>query len=526
MAGAQPESWILIMASKWVDQFLGSTSKSFTQDEIRKSKFGEYFEHLQQNLERFAEENTLFRSASEILSLDNEFNNLELFIDSVLHIIPDFAFEFRRLILKSEEDRIGVFYSADNSTKDLDYLDPQIISLLEKNARIFIRDTSKIHTLKFQPEKDIPKSVLGLSLETISGWKCYLWYANFSEVNLTKDQVDGLELIKAATAKSISRIIKNISLDKEYQLWNTAFNRIPYPSFIFVNNKIVGMNREAENILTRGVQIENDNLGEMILSAIMQEKTHIEINDRSYRLNSSIHSENEKTEKIFVFLVNDNEITIQRNYLNNVIQAISLNVETPLNNILGFGGMIPLLADIEKSQQDYLDRIAQEAKRCVMFTSDLLELSRFSGDKPFITHEVTIGDLTSNLLEVSHHLLRQKRILISDKIDNPEQLVIVDITLHGQAFYLVLEYMLDQLESGKTISILSGPEEGEFRYQLSDNGKGISDFDVVLLNQQEPDSGIDPRIRTAGNIMQLYGGRLVINSELGKGSEYSFFWPM
>jgi signal transduction histidine kinase len=526
MVGAQPESRDIKMASKWVDQFLGSTSKSFSQDEIRKSKFGEYFDHLQQNLDRFAEENSLLSSANEILSLDIESNNLELFIDSVLLLIPDFEFEFRRLILKSETDRIDFFYAADNSVKELDYLDAQMISLLEKNARIFIRDTSKIHTLKFQPEKDIPKSVLGLSLETIPGWNCYLWYANFTEVNLTKDQVDGLELIKAATAKSISRILKIISLNKEHQLWNSAFNRIPYPYIIFINNKISGMNREAENFLSRGEQKEKDNLSENILSAIKQEKTHIEFNDRSYRIYSSIYSESEGTDNIFVFLVNENEITIQRNYLNNVIQAISLNIETPLNNILGFDGMIPLLADVDKSQQDYLDRIAQEAKSCLIFTSDLLELSRFSGDKPFITREVSLGDLTSNLLETSHHLLKQKRIAIEDKIENPERLVNVDITLFGQAFYLVIEYMLDQLESGKTISILSGSEEGEFRYQFIDNGKGISDIDVVLLNKQEPDSGIDPRIRAAAGIMRLYGGRLAIQSELGKGSEYSFFWPI
>jgi signal transduction histidine kinase len=246
---------------------------------------------------------------------------------------------------------------------------------------------------------------------------------------------------------------------------------------------------------------------------------------RSYRLNYFLQKEEDENELIFVFLANENQVTIQRNYLNHVIQTISLNIKTPLNNILGFGGMIPLLADVEKSQQEYLDRIAQEAKRGLTFTSDLLELSRFSGDKPFITGEVTIGGLTSNLLEISHHLLRQKRILIEEKIENPEELVHVDITLFGQAFYLVLEYMLDQLESGKTISILSGSEEGEFKFQLSDNGKGISDIDVALLNNPESDSSIDLRIRVAGSIMQLFGGRLVISSELGMGSEYTFFWP-
>jgi signal transduction histidine kinase len=525
MAGAQPESRILIMASKWVDQFFGSGSKSFTQDEIRKSKFGEYFEHLQQNLDRFSEENSIFRIANEILSVDFESNNLELLIGQVLHLIPDFDFEFRRLILKSEEDRMGVFFGSDNSIQELDYLDPQIITLLEKNERIFIHDTSKIHTLKFQPGKVIPKSVLGLSLQSIDGWKCYLWFANSTEVNLTKGQVDGLEMIKAATAKSICRFIKSISIKKEFQIWNSAFNQNPYPCVIFMNNKVAAKNREAEKISHWDEQQAVENLTEMILSAVKQDKTHVEVDGLSFRLNYFLQKEEDENELIFVFLANENQVTIQRNYLNHVMQTISLNFKTPLNNILGFSGMIPLLADVEKPQQDYLDRIAQETKSCLTFTSDLLELSRFSGEKPFVTKEVSIGDLTSNLLEICHHLLRQKRISIEEKIENPEKLVHVDIMLFGQAFYLVLEYMLDQLESGNTISISSGSEEDEFRFQLSDDGKGISDIDVALLNKPEPDSGVDSRIRAAGSIMRLYGGRLAIKSELGKGSEYAFFWP-
>jgi signal transduction histidine kinase len=513
------------MASKWVDQFLGSGSKSFTQEDIRKSKFGEYFEHLQQNLDRFAEDNSIFRIANDILSLDIESNNLELLIGQVLQLIPDFEFEFRRLILKSEEDQKGIFLGADNSNRELDYLDPQVITLLENNKRIFIHDTSKIHTLKFQPGKVIPKSVLGLSLETIEGWKCYLWYANSTEVDLTKGQVDGLELIKAAAVKSISRIINSISLKKEFQLWTSAFDQIPYPCVIFMNNKIAAKNQEAEKISHWDEQQAIENLPETILSAVKLDKTHIEIDGRSYRMNYFLQKEEDENELIFVFLTNEDQVTIQRNYLNHAMGAISLNIKMPLNNILGFGGMIPLLADVEKSQQEYLDRIAQEAKRCLTFTSDLMELSRFSGDKPFITGEVTIGDLSSNLLEISNHLLRQKRISIEEKIESPEHLVHVDITLFGQAFYLVLEYMLDQLESGNTISISSGSEEDEFRFRLSDDGKGISDIDVVLLNKPEPDSGIDPRIRAAGSIMRLYGGRLAIKSELGKGSEYTFFWP-
>lgn len=512
------------MASKWLDQFLGKHSRSFTQDEITKSKFGEYFEHLQLNLDKLVEETCWLRSANEILSLDIETDDLESFLNQLLHILPDFDFEFRRIILRSEDEGINTFTGVDNSAKDLSYLDSQIIKILENNERIFINDTSKIHTLKFLPDKTIPKSVLGISIKVISGWDCYLWYADTREVILSKDQVDGLDLIKGASAISISRMINTQSLGKEYQLLNSAINQIPYPCLIFNGKEIFSINYEAEKILRSDEHQEKSNLKDLIVTSIKQNKTHLEINGRSFRLGYSMLDASNTSEAIFIFLVNENEITVQRKYLNQVMQAISLNIVTPLNNILGFSGMIPLLGDIESSQQDYLNRITHEVRNCLSYSKDLLEVSRFSAEEPFITREVSVGDLTSNFIEVSHHLLRQNRISIENKIENTDQIVTVDIPLFGQAFYLVLEYILDQLDSGKMIMISSGTEKGEFWYRLSDNGKGKSDIDVALLNQQEPDSSIDPRIRVAGTIMRLSGGKFTISSELGKGSEYTFSW--
>ena len=83
---------------------------------------------------------------------------------------------------------------------DYDYLDNQLIDILDKNPRLFINDTSKIHTLKFQPYKKVPKTVLGYSLEIREGWRGILWFADANEVSLTRDQADGLARSKTRYA--------------------------------------------------------------------------------------------------------------------------------------------------------------------------------------------------------------------------------------------------------------------------------------------------------------------------------------
>ena len=64
------------MAKKWVDILPGTSSKSFTLDEIRKSKFGEYFDHLQQTLEKYDVDNSLLKSINSILSVEYKSGNL------------------------------------------------------------------------------------------------------------------------------------------------------------------------------------------------------------------------------------------------------------------------------------------------------------------------------------------------------------------------------------------------------------------------------------------------------------------
>ena len=90
----------------------------------------------------------------------------------------------------------------------------------------------------------------------------------------------------------------------------------------------------------------------------------------------------------------------------------------------------------------------------------------------------------------------------------------------------MIEFILERLDPGKKIKITFCNENEENSLRLSDNGNGFSEVDLVSLNQEIPESSIDSRIRTAGGIMRLHGGKLIIISELGKGSEFHLDWPM
>jgi len=269
-----------------------------------------------------------------------------------------------------------------------------------------------------------------------------------------------------------------------------------------------------------------DEMRVSIQTAIEEGKTHLLIADRHYQMFIRELGRSLKSNAGLVILIDDQHTVIQRQYLDSAVRAIAHNIETPLKNILGYTQAIPLLSELNDSQQNYLNRIAQESDRCLRFSEELLDLARFTGDQPMLIEEVSVKEVVDQLLEASRHLFRQKRVIIKDESEGLDQTAIVDKHLFSQAVYLVIEYILERLDPGKKINTSFFCENEAYFLRLKDNGKGISEVDLALLNQEIPESGVDSRIRTAGGIMRLHGGRLIIKSELGKGSEYFLTWPV
>ncbi len=514
------------MAKKWVDILPGTSSKSFTLDEIRKSKFGEYFDHLQQTLEKYDVDNSLLKSINSILSVEYKSGNLITVLNDILKIVPDFGFQTRRLVLLRSPIQGNEVLSACVAENhiDYDYLDNQLIDILDKNPRLFINDTSKIHTLKFQPYKKVPKTVLGYSLEIREGWRGILWFADANEVSLTRDQADGLDSVKDAVCHHINQAINYARISDQSELFKLAFEHLPYPSCILMGGNILIINKLADNLLQTH-KISIDEMRASIKAWIDEEKTHTMIADHHFQLYLKKIGDFDNISAL-VFLVDDQQFENQRRYLDSAAQAIAHSIQTPLKNILGYSQAIPLLSDLNDSQQNYLNQIEKESDKCLTFSNSLLEMTKFSGDRLLMVEEVLINNVVDQLLEASKHLFRQKRVAVEQEFEPLIQPVIIDQQLFSQAVYLVIEFILERLDPGKKIKITFCNENEENSLRLSDNGNGFSEVDLVSLNQEIPESSIDSRIRTAGGIMRLHGGKLIIISELGKGSEFHLDWPM
>lgn len=216
---------------------------------------------------------------------------------------------------------------------------------------------------------------------------------------------------------------------------------------------------------------------------------------------------------------------------------MSHEIRTPMNGLLG---MISLLATTELSpkQKQYISIIEDSGESLLSIVNDILDYSKIEAGK--LELRLTAFDLRNEIkrvVDIFSGMVLDKNIHthlnISDKI--PE-LVLLDRKKLKQILFNIIGNAVKFTPEGGTIEInISGEVIISHHLMLSfsvkDSGLGIPSSHINELTQPfiQVDSS-DTREHTgtglglsiASKLIELMGGELQIDSEEGKGSEFSF----
>ncbi len=221
---------------------------------------------------------------------------------------------------------------------------------------------------------------------------------------------------------------------------------------------------------------------------------------------------------------------------------MSHELRTPLNSIIGFSRVILKGIDgpITDLQRQDLNAIFNSGQHLLSLINDILDLSKIEAGKMELMFEddVNISEIIQSILPTVRGLIKDKPIELMVDLDPNVPLVRADPTKIRQILLNLLSNAAKFTEKGSITVQTEVKRENsheEVLIKVIDTGIGIAQEDQSKLF--EPFSQVDasPTRKTGGTglglsisryLVEMHGGRIGVNSELGKGSTFYFSIPV
>ncbi|EDY81880.1 PAS fold family [Verrucomicrobiia bacterium DG1235] len=215
------------------------------------------------------------------------------------------------------------------------------------------------------------------------------------------------------------------------------------------------------------------------------------------------------------------------------------------NNLLagqrGFSELLCNSRALSKKDHVYANEILKITDRASKLTSRLLSFSRGKSDKPVVAN---LNDTIANMMPMLTRILK-KDVRFTSQLDpnlgnvkvdtNQIDQVIMNLVVNGQEAIsasdgvVTLKTTMVEL-SGSELFITGKPKAGRYvKVAVRDNGQGIPRevlekiFEPFFTTKKGAGTGLGLSI--VYGIIQSNGGHIMVDSSIGNGTEFAFYFP-
>ncbi|MCD6358382.1 MAG: PAS domain S-box protein [Dehalococcoidia bacterium] len=228
----------------------------------------------------------------------------------------------------------------------------------------------------------------------------------------------------------------------------------------------------------------------------------------------------------------------------NFLSTVSHELRTPLTSIKSFTEILLSYDEDRETQKEFLTIINEESDRLARLINDLLDLSKIeSGRMQWNSAEVAIPEVIKKAVNTTQTLAAQAKLIVDVGLDSDLPPVWSDKDRMVQVITNLLSNAIKFTSEGGEIQVkarlLKGSEsDGNpdmVVVSISDSGIGIApeDQDAIFEKFRQVGNTLTEKPQGTGlglpicrEIVKHYDGRIWVESELGKGSTFSFALPV
>ncbi|MBK9942273.1 MAG: GAF domain-containing protein [Kouleothrix sp.] len=221
------------------------------------------------------------------------------------------------------------------------------------------------------------------------------------------------------------------------------------------------------------------------------------------------------------------------------ISSVSHELRTPLTSIKGYVDLLLLGAagPLAEGQQSFLSVVKNNANRLMDLINDILEIGRIDANKILLNFEsVDMGFVLHDVLQTMHAEIERKATNIKLEIEPGLPTISADLRRVTQVVLNLVSNAVKYTYPGALVHLRAFVNPaGLLQIDVEDNGVGLSpDQQQHLFRRfyradnplRDEVGGTGLGLSIAKSFIELHGGEIWVQSELGNGSTFSFMLPL
>jgi len=214
---------------------------------------------------------------------------------------------------------------------------------------------------------------------------------------------------------------------------------------------------------------------------------------------------------------------------------MSHELRTPLNAVIGFSEVLEgrLFGELNDKQAEYISDIHTSGRHLLTLINDILDLSKIeAGRMDLQVTPVVLTDLVRNSVALLRERATRQKIALTLDVEPTIGVVDADERMVKQVLFNLLTNALKFTPEGGRVSLAARGNENEAQISVRDDGVGIAAADLDRIFQEFQQVGTSHLQEGTGlglaisrRFVELHGGSLRVESELGRGSTFTFTLP-
>jgi signal transduction histidine kinase len=231
------------------------------------------------------------------------------------------------------------------------------------------------------------------------------------------------------------------------------------------------------------------------------------------------------------------QLEIASQHKSQFLANMSHELRTPLNAILGYTELIldNIYGETPDKMREVLDRLQANGKHLLGLINDVLDLSKIeAGQLTLDLADYSIKDVVDTVVSAVESLANGKKLALTTEVGQNLPIGHGDGRRLAQVLLNLVGNAIKFTDRGE-VAIKATMSDSSFTVAVRDTGPGIelADQGKIFEEFQQADNSATKRkggtglgLSIAKRIIGMHGGRIWVESDVGKGSTFAFTIPV